>query len=76
MANSAAPSVFVGNLALPPCPHGRLGPKGAGKTILLQLVRRGQQRRPAVAVAFAGSPDLVLLDEPTTGLDVEARYAL
>jgi ABC-2 type transport system ATP-binding protein len=36
----------------------------------------GQKRRLAVAVAFAGRPELVLLDEPTTGLDVEARHAL
>lgn len=33
----------------------------------------GQARRLAVALAFAGSPDLVLLDEPTTGLDVTSR---
>ena len=36
----------------------------------------GQKRRLAVAVAFVGRPDLVLLDEPTTGLDVQARHAL
>jgi ABC-2 type transport system ATP-binding protein len=36
----------------------------------------GQKRRLTVAVAFVGRPDLVLLDEPTTGLDVEARDAL
>ncbi|MEU3307647.1 ABC transporter ATP-binding protein [Nocardiopsis sp. NPDC006832] len=36
----------------------------------------GQQRRLAVALAFIGRPRLVLLDEPTTGLDVEARKAL
>ncbi|MFC6080567.1 ABC transporter ATP-binding protein [Sphaerisporangium aureirubrum] len=36
----------------------------------------GQKRRLAVALAFAGRPRLVLLDEPTTGLDVEARRAL
>jgi ABC-2 type transport system ATP-binding protein len=36
----------------------------------------GQKRRLVVAVAFVGRPDLVLLDEPTTGLDVEARHAL
>lgn len=33
----------------------------------------GQKRRLALALAFVGRPALVLLDEPTTGLDVEAR---
>lgn len=33
----------------------------------------GQKRRLAVALAFAGRPRAVFLDEPTTGLDVEAR---
>ncbi|MFX5031304.1 ATP-binding cassette domain-containing protein, partial [Acinetobacter baumannii] len=36
----------------------------------------GQKRRLAVALAFVGNPKLVILDEPTTGLDVEARRAL
>lgn len=36
----------------------------------------GQKRRLAVALAFAGNPRLVILDEPTTGLDVEARRSL
>ncbi|MFV2102000.1 ABC transporter ATP-binding protein [Micromonospora sp. LOL_024] len=36
----------------------------------------GQKRRLAVALAFVGRPRLVLLDEPTTGLDVEARHTL
>ncbi len=36
----------------------------------------GQQRRLAVALAFAGAPDLVVLDEPTTGLDLEARRSV
>jgi ABC-2 type transport system ATP-binding protein len=47
------------------------------------LVRRqtgalsgGQKRRLAVALAFVGRPRLVILDEPTTGLDVEARRSL
>ena len=33
----------------------------------------GQRRRLALALAFANDPRLVVLDEPTTGLDVEAR---
>ncbi len=33
----------------------------------------GEKRRLAVMLAFAGSPQLVVLDEPTTGLDVESR---
>ncbi len=36
----------------------------------------GQKRRLAVALAFAGSPRAVFLDEPTTGLDVESRRNL
>ncbi len=36
----------------------------------------GQKRRATVAAAFAGDPERVLLDEPTTGLDVTARRGL
>jgi len=35
----------------------------------------GERRRLSVALAFAGSPQAVFLDEPTTGLDVESRRA-
>jgi ABC-2 type transport system ATP-binding protein len=34
----------------------------------------GQQRRLDVAVGVVGDPDLIFLDEPTTGLDPEARH--
>jgi ABC-2 type transport system ATP-binding protein len=47
------------------------------------LVRRpygalsgGQQRRVQFALAVCGNPELLFLDEPTTGLDIEAREAL
>ena len=36
----------------------------------------GQSRRLALALAFVGNPELVVLDEPTTGLDVESRLRL
>jgi ABC-2 type transport system ATP-binding protein len=36
----------------------------------------GERRRLALALAFAGRPRAVLLDEPTTGLDVESRLAI
>lgn len=36
----------------------------------------GQRRRLAVALAFAGNPRLVILDEPTAGLDFQARRML
>lgn len=36
----------------------------------------GQQRRVQFALAVCGRPRLLFLDEPTTGLDVEARQGL
>ncbi len=36
----------------------------------------GERRRLGVALAFAGNPLLAVLDEPTTGLDIEARKAV
>ena len=36
----------------------------------------GQKQRVLFALALAGNPDLVFLDEPTVGLDIEARRAM
>jgi ABC-2 type transport system ATP-binding protein len=36
----------------------------------------GQQRRAQFALAICGNPELLFLDEPTTGLDIEAREAV
>lgn len=36
----------------------------------------GQKRRLHLALALIGNPDIVFLDEPTAGLDVEGRVAL
>jgi ABC-2 type transport system ATP-binding protein len=36
----------------------------------------GQKQRVLFALALAGDPDLLFLDEPTLGMDIEARRAL
>jgi ABC-2 type transport system ATP-binding protein len=36
----------------------------------------GESRRLALALAFVGDPELVVLDEPTVGLDVQSRRRL
>ena len=36
----------------------------------------GQKRRLHLAIALIGDPDIIFLDEPSAGLDVEARAAL
>jgi ABC-2 type transport system ATP-binding protein len=36
----------------------------------------GQKQRVLFAIALAGNPDLVFLDEPTVGLDIESRRTM
>ncbi len=39
----------------------------------LNQLSGGQKRRVCFALALVGNPDILFLDEPTTGLDIEAR---
>ncbi|CAB5025937.1 unannotated protein [freshwater metagenome] len=53
----------------------RLGIDGLGRTAYRRL-SGGEQRRVAFALSIIGRPELVFLDEPTTGLDPQARAAV
>ena len=43
---------------------------------MVQRLSGGQQRRTLIARALASETELLLLDEPTAGIDVEAQAAL
>lgn len=51
------------------------GLQGLGKRQYGKL-SGGQQRRVQFALAICGDPELMFLDEPTTGLDIEARQQI
>lgn len=45
-------------------------------TTLVSQLSGGEKRRLDFATAVYGSPELIFLDEPTTGLDIQSRDAL
>ena len=46
------------------------------RKVLVKNLSGGQQQRLSVAMAFINDPEIAFLDEPTTGLDPQARRGL
>ena len=68
-------ALFARFYARPADPEALLGEVGLGavRDTRFRRLSGGQQRRLALAVALIGQPELVFLDEPTAGMDPQAR---
>jgi ABC-2 type transport system ATP-binding protein len=71
-------ALFATLYAVAPRTDGLLARFGLGEVAHRRCHRLsgGQRQRLALALAFVADPALVLLDEPTAGLDVESRAVL
>lgn len=70
---------FMARVALDWAPaefFARLGGFGIPRRQRFDKLSKGQQRQMALALALAGSPSLLVLDDPTLGLDAVARREL
>ena len=61
------------SLDLPAGMFGLLGPNGAGKSTLMRCIATLQTPQSGIAQALLGNPRLIIVDEPTAGLDPEER---
>ena len=70
---------FFASLYRKPLPASRvveMAALQASHKVQFKNLSGGQQQRLSVALAFVNDPDIIFLDEPTTGLDPQARRTM
>ncbi len=70
---------FFGSMYHRPLPTSRIVELAAlesSRKVQFKNLSGGQQQRLSVALAFVSDPEIIFLDEPTTGLDPQARRTM